>query len=78
MAKEQAAAFDKCITDIPTGTLVILTDFSMNYSHSHKEETAQEWCATLSLRAEPATNSDSQVVVVAVDAPAGDRVLQKR
>ena len=44
VAHEQAAAFDKCINELPNGALLILTDFSMNYGHTHQDAAQQEWC----------------------------------
>ena len=42
IAHIQAECFDECIDNLPFGHLVILTDYSMNHSHEHQDQTAGE------------------------------------
>ena len=42
IAKWQARQFDKCIDNLPVNQLVVLIDYSMNYSHVHLNEAGGE------------------------------------
>ena len=45
VAHYQADAFDAMIDNLPLGGILILADYSMNYSHTHQDGDQQEWWA---------------------------------
>ena len=37
--------FDKCVDELKPNSIAVLIDFSMNYSHNHRDETQSEFSA---------------------------------
>ena len=44
-SRHQADAFNTMVTELPRGALLVLADFSMNYTHKHQDAAQQVWCA---------------------------------
>jgi hypothetical protein len=43
VAHKQANSYDECVNKLPWGSVVLLMDFSMNWSHEHQDSAQQEW-----------------------------------
>ena len=43
LAHHQERAFNNAIDNLPANGILILTDYSMNYSHEHQDAEGAEW-----------------------------------
>ena len=43
ISRHQGARFNEMVEKLPRGGIVVLADFSMNYTHTHQDSAQQEW-----------------------------------